>query len=224
MKRYKKLQHIVNESLAKNRDEQLLKSLKIQNERLINAKRKSTKRPFKLAMVSSCVAVVLVVAIIGGLFLFKQDSGNTDQYFIDNEISIESTVSELNTYTDFIDISSSIDWNVTKVIGSASNNVLYFIITGEDFATFETYHFTVVVNKNYKKADMNLFYNQEQSISNQKLLYYEKFEVDEDEIYTFKSRGKIVTEKETVFMNYESVGFNETSNFIPSISNLLIFS
>ena len=58
MKRYKKLQHIVNESLTKNRDEQLLKSLKIQNERLINAKRKSTKRPFKLAMVSSCVAVV----------------------------------------------------------------------------------------------------------------------------------------------------------------------
>lgn len=224
MKRYKKLQHIVNESLAKNRDEQLLKSLKIQNEHLINAKRKSTKRPFKLAMVSSCVAVVLVVAIIGGLFLFKQDSGSTDQYFIDNEIRIESTVSELNTYTDFIDLSSSIDWRVTKGIDGVYNHVLYFIIMGDNYETFETYHFTIVVNKNYKKADMNLYYNQEQSISNQTLIYYEEVEVDDDMIYTFKSRGKIVTEKETVFMNYESVGFNETSNFIPSISNLLIFS
>ena len=78
--------------------------------------------------------------------------------------------------------------------------------------------------KKVKEADMNLYYNQEQSISNQTLLYYEEVEVDDDMIYTFKSRGKIVTEKETVFMNYESVGFNETSNFIPSISNLLIFS
>ena len=224
MKRYKKLQHMVNESLAKNRDEQLLKSLKIQNEHLINAKRKSTKRPFKLAMVSSCVAVVLVVAIIGGLFLFKQDSGSTDQYFIDNEIRMESNVSELNTYTDFIDLNNNIVWEVIKYLDTKYNHVLYFIVAGENFATFETYHFTVVVNKNYKKADMNLFYNQEQSISNQKLLYYEEFEVDEDEIYTFKSRGKIVTEKETIFMRYESVGFNETSNFIPSISNLLIFS
>lgn len=224
MKRYKKLQHIVNESLAKNRDEQLLKSLKIQNERLNNAKRKSTKRPFKLAMVSSCVAVVLVVAIIGGLFLFKQDSANTDQYFIGNEISIESTMSELNTYTDFIDLSSSIDWSVTKYLDTKYNHVLYFIVIGENFATFETYHFTVVVNKNYKKADMNLYYNQEQRISNQTLLYYEEVEVDDDMIYTYQSRGKIVTEKETIFMRYESIGFNETSNFIPSISNLLIFS
>lgn len=224
MKRYKKLQHIVNESLAKNRDEQLLKSLKIQNERLINAKRKSTKRPFKLAMVSSCVAVVLVVAIIGGLFLFKQDSANTGQYFNDTEIRVESNVSELNTYTDFIDLSSSIDWRVTKGINREYNQVLYFIVIGENFATFETYHFTIVVNKNYKKADMNLYYNQEQSISNQTLIYYEEFEVDDDMIYTYKSQGKIVTEKETIFMRYESIGFNETSNFIPSISNLLIFS
>lgn len=222
MKRYKKLQHIVNESLTKNRDEQLLKSLKIQNERLINAKRKSRQQSFRFAKLSSCLAVVLIIAIIGGVFLFKDDNSREEFAYVE-EYSVQSTIEDLNKYTDFIDLNNNIEWSVVKYFDNKYNHVLYYIVIGENFATFETYHFTIVVNKNYKKADMNLYYNQEQRISNQTLLYYEEVEVDDDMIYTYKSQGKIVTEKETIFMRYESIGFNETSNFIPSISNLLIF-
>lgn len=223
MKRYKKLQHIVNESLAKNRDEQLLKSLKIQNERLINAKRKSTKRPFKLAMVSSCVAVVLISAIIGGLFLFKGNNNGPHFAYIE-EYSVQSTVEDLNSFTDFIDLHKNIEWRVKKFCDKIYNHTLYFIVGGENFETFEAFSITIIVNENYNYKDTNMSYNSEYSLLNYDLLYCEEYNIDNDGIYSFVTYGKIITEKEALYINYESIGFNETSNFIPSISNLLIFS
>lgn len=224
MKRYKKLQHIVNESLAKNRDEQLLKSLKIQNERLINAKRKSTKRPFKLAMVSSCVAVVLVVSIIGGLLLFKPNNTDSKHYFADNERRVESTLSELNSYTEYIDLNNYIELKVVKYIDILYNDTLYFIVIGENPSTLEIFGLTIIVNEAYTYEESNLSYNSEYSLLNYNLLYCEEYNIDDDGIYSFVTYGKIITEKETLYINYESIGFNETSNFLPSISNLLIFS
>ena len=64
MKKFKKLQDNVNESLNSIRDEQLLKSLKHQNE-CLNKKAASQKhKSFRFAMVSSCIAAILIVAIL----------------------------------------------------------------------------------------------------------------------------------------------------------------
>ena len=126
MKRYKKLQHIVNESLTKNRDEQLLKSLKIQNERLINAKRKSRQQSFRFAKLSSCLAVVLIIAIIGGVFLFKDDNSREEFAYVE-EYSVQSTIEDLNKYTDFIDLNNNIEWSVVKYFDNKYNHVLYYI-------------------------------------------------------------------------------------------------
>ncbi len=223
MKRYKKLQHIVNESLAKNRDEQLLKSLKIQNERLNNAKRKSRQQSFRFAKLSSCLAVVLIIAIIGGLFLFKDDTRREEYAYLE-EYSVQSTVEDLNSFTDFIDLNKKIEWRVKKFSDKIYNHTLYFIVDGENFETFETFSITIIVNEKYNYKDTNMRYNSKYSLLSYDLLYFEKFNIDDDGIYTFVNHGKIITQKETLYINYESIGFNETSNFIPSISNLLIFS
>ena len=130
MKRYKKLQHIVNESLAKNRDEQLLKSLKIQNERLNNAKRKSRQQSFRFAKLSSCLAVVLIIAIIGGLFLFKDDTRREEYAYLE-EYSVQSTVEDLNSFTDFI------DFHVRKLMGKVS---LVYLHSSD----MRVYHFFLV--------------------------------------------------------------------------------
>lgn len=223
MKRYKKLQHIVNESLAKNRDEQLLKSLKIQNERLNNAKRKSRQQSFRFAKLSSCLAVVLIIAIIGGLFLFKDDTRREEYAYLE-EYSVQSTVEDLNSFTDFIDLNKKIEWRVKKFSDKIYNHTLYFIVDGENFETFETFSITIIVNEKYNYKDTNMRYNSKYSLLSYDLLYFEKFNIDDDGIYTFVTNGKIITDKEALYINYESIGFNQTSNFIPSISNLLIFS
>ena len=73
MKKFKKLQDNVNESLNSIRDEQLLKSLKHQNE-CLNKKAASQKhKSFRFAMVSSCIAAILIVASIVLPLVLKTD-------------------------------------------------------------------------------------------------------------------------------------------------------
>ncbi len=223
MKKFKKLQDNVNESLNSIRDEQLLKSLKHQNE-CLNKKATSQKhKSFRLAMVSSCIAAILIVASIVIPLILKTDVPQDHFSYTDiNQVS--STVEELNEYTKFFDLDSSMNHYVTKCFDKTKTEVLYFIVNTSNDETFESITLSILVNDNFKIEPFTFPYDKEYYIANHKLSYYEDIETDDDGISFIKVQGNIITKKERIYITYDGVGFDGESPFLETLEKLFIVS
>lgn len=223
MKKFKKLQDNVNESLNSIRDEQLLESLKHQNECLNNKAASQKHKTFRLAMVSSCIAAILIVAIIVLPLILKTD-GPQDHFGYTDPDKVKSTVEELNEYTNFIDLDSSIKCYVTKHFDKTKKEVLYFVVTTSNDETFESITLSILVNDNFKREPFTFTYDKEYYIANHKLSYYEEIETDDEGISFIKVHGNIITKNERIYITYDGVGFDGESPFLATLEKLFIVS
>lgn len=222
MKKYKKLQQNVDKSFENICDAQLLESLKCEIISSERVKQKTKQKRFRVAIASSFIAIIIIIITIIGAPLLFRPNNEERHYFKDNENQIESTLEELNSFTNFIDLNSGIEWRVSKYIDILYNDTLYFIITWENSDTFEVFHISIIVNKDYKYKEDCIEYNNTQNMGNQKLLYNEKFEMDEDGLCFFTTYAKINTENESIYIKYEGIGFDGESTFLTSLSDLLV--
>lgn len=225
MRKYKKLQDNVNNTFKQMRNEEFLNSLKAVNEQNTMRKQKFSHRSLKYAMASYCVVFVLLVALISGVFFLPiGDEFNVEKtYSADNEFLLESTLEELNNCTSYIDLIDSNDWRISKVIDKVYNDILYFNVSYSPLDDYFDFNFTIVVNKDYEYQFLSEpFFDSEYNFDNYKLLYYEKLEIDEGLCFA-ESSGKIVTEQEIIYVQYNGVGFDGESPFINALRDLLIF-
>lgn len=223
MRKYKKLQQSVDESLKHIHNEKLLEALIDENNRVNGARQKAKQKQLRLIMASSCLAVILIFVIVGCLFLFPIKDDGTKHYFQDNEKQIESTMEELNSYTINVDLNNNVDWQVKKCIDTKYNDVLYFIAIGNIQDTFESFNFTFIVNKDYKNYEENENYDKKQNIYNQNIIYKENIKSETDGLNVIKAAGKIVTVKEIIYIKYEDTRLDENSNFLSSLKQVLVF-
>lgn len=224
MRKYKKLQQSVDESLKHIHNEKLLEALIEENNRVNGDRQKTKQKQFKLIMASSCLAVILIFVIVGCLFLFpsKNDDG-TKHYFLDNEKLIESNLEEMSLYTSYINFDKKLDWKISKFIDTIYNDTLYFVAECNKELTFESFIITVIVNKDYKYYGKTIAYDKEEMLDKNKVFFKEEFVIAEEGIYTFNTKAKINTKAEILYIEYKEMRLDKNSNFLSSLKQVLVF-
>lgn len=221
MKRNKKLQEYANQSLKTLNNDEFLNVLKerIEIKKTEHHKRKQLRNPVLIGSVAIIVVVVtfLCVFLIGSPDI---EDPNKKQYLQANQESSESTIIDLNFATDNLDLVIDLEFSVSKIIDSKYDEILYYSICYSNEETLDTVQLYVVVNKEYDFIFDHAEYDKENDISGQKLNYIESCSF-EDEIYYFSAYGEIITQSEKIYIEYNGVSFEENSNFILIINQLL---
>ncbi len=248
MKKYKKLQEKVDGSLSEMKDEQLLRSLKAQTSQNIKRKSPTPKRKWTWAF-ASVVSVVLicVISLVVWAPMIDQDGGqsggiagdatppwgeedpspvpppsNEDPiYNPDNESQVATSFEEVNSLTQFVDVYPLEGFSVNKYVDSVTGDVLYFVVSGTNTATSETYTIKIIVNQYYKENGYEHDYNLQAPIVDQNMSYFEECERDSEDYYHYTTVAKIITSKERIFVQYSGVTHGAPNPFVTSIREIL---
>ena len=245
MKKYKKLQKQVNDSLSEIKDEQLLLSLKAQTSQNQQPKAPLLKRKWTWAF-ASVVAVLLVCVISLTVWLpmidnnngndFDNATGDTSppqnsdegpslppppSYDVADEINVSTSFEELNGLTQVFDVYPIEGFSVSKFVDGVTDDVLYFVVSGDNMVTNETYTIKIIVNKYYKEKAYDYDFNLEKQIGSQKLSYTEECEIDSEGYYNYITVAKIITEKERIYVQYSGVTNSAPNPFVASIQEIL---
>lgn len=248
MKKYKKLQEKVDGSLSEMKDEQLLQSLKAQTCQNKERKSPTPKRKWTWAF-ASVVSVVLicVISLVVWAPMIDQDGGqsggiagdatppwgeedpspvpppsNEDPiYNPDNESQVATSFEEVNSLTQFVDVYPLEGFSVNKYVDSVTGDVLYFVVSGTNTATSETYTIKIIVNQYYKENGYEHDYNLQAPIVDQNMSYFEECERDSEDYYHYTTVAKIITSKERIFVQYSGVTHGAPNPFVTSIREIL---
>ena len=244
MKKYKKLQKQVNDSLSEIKDEQLLLSLKAQTSQ---SQRQAPKPKRNWTWAFASVVVVLLVCVISLTVLlpmiddnngngYDNAAGDTSppqnsdegpslppppSYDVADEINVSTSFEELNGLTQVFDVYPIEGFSVSKFVDGVTDEVLYFVVSGDNTVTNETYTIKIIVNKYYKEKAYDYDFNLEKQIGSQKLSYTEECEIDSEGYYNYTTVAKIITEKERIYVQYSGVTHGAPNPFVASIQEIL---
>lgn len=233
MRKNKKLKKIAEETLSRHTDKEFLDKLKAEV-RLNRAEGAGVKKRSKnfyavcaglavAACLIICLTVLFEFGVIGGL---KGETGSPSQnkfYSADNMYLNDISLEEFNAKDTGIDLSDRDLLSVAEAVDVYYGETLYYIVKYNDPDTFDLLNFVVVTNPDYPYRVGETDYIDEAQIGGYSVFYTESIQKHES-VYDIMAKGKIQTEKATVYIEYESVSLTEHSGFLEMLASCLVVS
>lgn len=138
-----------------------------------------------------------------------------------NERQVATSFEELNSLTQFVDVCPLEGFSVSKYVDGVTDDVLYFVVSGDNTVTNETYTIKIIVNGYYQEKGYDHDYNLQASIGEQQASYVEKCVRDSENYCHYTTYAKIITEKERIYLQYEGVTYDAPNPFATSIQEIL---
>ena len=157
----------------------------------------------------------------GGPSPVPPPSNEDPVYDSDNESQVATSFEELNSLTQFFDVYPPQGFSVSKYVDSVTGDVLYFVVSGTNTATSETYTIKIIVNQYYKENGYEHDYNLQAPIGDQNMSYFEECEIDSEGYYNYTIVAKIITSKERIFVQYSGVTHSTPNPYVTSIREIL---
>lgn len=221
MKRSKKLQKIADESLSRFEDDAFLSELKRRASHSGVAEgSQSKKRRLKLAFFSGSSAAVIAAAILLCVFLLPPAGPSGKFYMEENQKTIESSIESLNTDAKDIDFAHLEYAAIKKSYDTVYGDTLFYTLSYYDEEMLDEIFVTVVTNSAYTYQFKHEDYVCSAEIASHELRYHEDVSAD-GEIYFYKVLGEIQTRSETIYIDYEGVGFEPENRFLKQLSLLI---
>ena len=216
----KKLSDYVQKDLSEYNNELFLEALKTNSSKNSTIKRRNS---FRRIIASSLVALIVVIICIG-IFLWvpweNAEKKNLEEvqkkermYLLEDEVLEYATLQEVKSQIKSICLSEENITNVTKTVNIYYGEVLYYVISYEynEFANINIY---LCIDNLYDLVSFNhLPYNSNTEILENRLDYVEVCMID-DELISFEAKGEIHFEDLRIYVEYNEIGFEETSNFL----------
>jgi hypothetical protein len=185
----------------------------------------SSKPRFKMTQKFAFVAVsvlIVITALVVSLIklLPKNNNGGDDDkvtYYQDKEVVADSSLESLNNETQRVKVILAEELtSVTLIYDAPSGDHLYYRANFDNLDTFEMANVYVIVNANYHNEDFSLFTEPlSATINGFEVKYAETFEfIETDGFYSVKNTAVIVTGKEYIYITYEALSLDESSNFL----------
>lgn len=233
MRKNKKLKKIAEETLSCHKNEDFLDKLRaeVRLSRAESAEVKKRSKNFYALCAGLAVAVCLIICltvlfefgIIGGL---KGETGSPSQnkfYSADNMYLNDISLEEFNAKDTGIDLSDRDLLSVAEAVDVYYGETLYYIVKYNDPDTFDLLNFVVVTNPDYPYRVGETDYIDEAQIGGYSVFYTESIQKHES-VYDIMAKGKIQTEKATVYIEYESVSLTEHSGFLEMLASCMVVS
>ena len=230
MKTKKKLDSYVQKDLAKYENAEFFEALKSKAMGQADKRKHISRRYLVLTGVSILAVIVLCV----GIFLWspwdKKDSLTAletqptiieeRQYLLEDETLNETSLQEINSEILAIQFLEENLSATTKVVHTQYDEVLYYILD-YDCSEFDDIKIYVCNNDRYECGFYNhMPYNHSAEVKGYRVNYVELFS-EEDEIYFFKTKGEINLDGMDIYIVYNGVGIEETSEFINFLSSII---
>ena len=214
MRKNRKLKKIAEETLSRHTDKDFLDKLKAEV-RLTSAEGVAVKKKSKsfyaacaglavAACLIICLAVLFEFGVIGGL---KGETGSPSQ---------NKFYSADNMYVNNISLEE-------EAVDVYYGETLYYIVKYNDPDTFDLLNFVVVTNPDYPYRVGETDYIDEAQIGGYSVLYTESIQKHES-VYDIIAKGKIQTEKATVYIEYTSVSLTGHSGFLEMLASCMVVS
>ena len=243
MKKDKRLQEYANKSMEQYNNpeifEQLKQHIKPKEKKEAWYERISRKTWYAVGGSFATVAIVAVVLLCVFLIepgILSLHDTNTTPNATDNPTDIPTTppkkeyfgfneanssITEINQYTQKLDYSEEDNINVKKYIDSQYGDILYFSLKYYYEETIEEVILNVVTNEDYE-YDFKDTTGWKQTKYRGFDLSYEEVSVEEDGLYFFTVYAILKTDKENIEIRYEGVSLEETSNFTSALDQIFI--
>lgn len=228
MKRDKELQKIADSSLAEYHNEEVSRELKAviksNKDRVTNSSHKRRKLTILSLVSSATLAAVAVIVVCICLPIINKPIEEKN-YGVGNRIFKVSDVNVLNADLTYFSVYiSDPDAIVFKAIDEYYNETLYYSIDINYYDTGEMIELVVVTNKDFKYPfdyANNNTYDRKQSIGNYILTYSENLEFIEQDLYYVQTYGELVTDKEMFYFSYNGFVFEESTNFVNYVQQII---
>lgn len=228
MKKNKKLQKYVNDSMKEYYNESFLEQLK-KNLLLENLPDKQRGGRFYFMIAgAACVVLILILASIFLFTPFKSDNNDlysnesTKFYSYANRIEIKASFTELNSILNEIYFSENNIIGVSKIEDTVYNETLYYVIRYEFNDGLDIIKIIVDVNKDFEYDFGNKLYNRLSEVNGCDIAYLEVCEEEDDGIYCFTGRAEITSISEQVYIEYEGISTERASNFLICIEKIIL--
>ena len=233
MRKNRKLKKIAEETLSRHTDKDFLDKLKAEV-RLSRAEGVAVKKKSKsfyaacaglavAACLIICLAVLFESGVISGL---KGDTGSPSQnkfYSADNMYVNNTSLEEFNAIDTGIKLNGLDLLSVTEAVDVYYDETLYYIVKYNDPDNFDVLNFVVVTNPDYPYRVGETDYIDEAQIGGYSVLYTESIQKHES-VYDIIAKGKIQTEKATVYIEYTSVSLTGHSGFLEMLASCMVVS
>ncbi len=224
----------MNRRLKKYADKQ---SLQYRNEEFLEelkARRCEKKKRynfFNKKFVSASAALVVLTVCLLCVFLIKPamdgDSNHQDEpttppkkYQAGYHDVVNSNLEEVNEALDYFSFATG--EHIQKYTDKEYGDILFYSILYTDEDELTTIDFKIGVNPDYEVV-AKLFdkeYTHKGTVAAYEVQYDETL-VCEDGIYVFTEKGKITTDREIIYIEAELVRFDENSNFIETLNEII---
>lgn len=217
MKRNKQLSNEVNKNLSKYEDKDSLNILK--NELKASNNTKKAKHSVLFSSLSIAIIICIVVTTI---LLLSPSKQNEKTYMQDNRQFVTSNINELNQHTGYIDFNNTNVGEVSRYYDELYNDTLYFVFSIIDEETFEIFNIKVITNNNFNDYEKKEYKNKTKVFDN--VMEYTETVTFDGEIYTFNTSAILLTSKEKIIIEYESLNLEPQNNFISSLLDKICIS
>lgn len=214
----KKLQALADKSLEHYHDDKFAEECKS----IILANKEKEKKFHKnrkmFSYLSATCASILIVVV--SIFFFVPNNNESNVWYggEENVIYNDVNVEELNVKVSkiYIDLDNSV--YILSATDKYYNEVLYYRIyfLGEGGENLEI---VIVINDKYNYP-FEHEYNKTENINGFELKYSEKFNF-EDDLYTCNAFGEIDTDREKIYLSFDSIEFEESSLFIDFLNQII---
>ena len=212
----KKLQALADKSLEHYHDEKFMEECKS----IIRANKEKIVHKNRNMFSYLCAACASILIVVVSIFFFVPYN-NEDKVWYgveENVVYNNVNVEEMNAKVSkiYLDLDSSV--YILSAIDKYYNEVLYYRIyfLGEGGENLEI---VIVINDKYNYPFVHE-YNKTENINGFELKYSERFNF-EDDLYTCIAFGEIDTDKEKIYLSFNSIEFEESSFFIDFLNQII---
>lgn len=238
----RKLKKYAEKQMAQYRNDEFLEELKSCQREKKNQHVSFNKKVVSLCVYLSVAIITLTVALLC-VFLIKpttSDAGVETQTplqaepiqekptpqevkpgkgYLEENLTVEDCgMEEVNSslyYLSFL-IESSVKKNTDKLY----NETLFYQFGYTCANELANFKFKICVNPDYKMVEMDEEYEKEGTVASYEIQYSETVNF-EDDIYFFTESAKITTDREIILIDAEIIGFEENSNFIEILNEII---
>lgn len=235
----RKLKKYTEKQMAQYRNEEFLEKLKSRQREKTNQHHFYNKKFVSLFVSLSAVLVTATVVLLC-VFLIKPAATDSDvgpQAPLQSEPVIEEPTNEISPKK-YLGGSQIVDSNLNEVNDALNyfsfatggrikkhtdeqyNETLYYFLTYTSEDELSTFEFKICVNPDYKLDEMDEEYDREGVVASREIKFSETVNC-EDGIYFFTESGRITTDREIILINAEIIGFEENSNFIELLNQII---
>lgn len=183
-----------------------------------------TKSKRKLVLQVSSIAVVCVLIIAGiTALLFNVVKEDKVEYLLENEIGVDSNISELHSAAPWYYINTKENiYQVTRTYDSVSGDNLYFEVNITNNTYAETIKINLYINPKYKsKKELPTNNIQEKQIKGVVVRYNERISQNSG-LYDFSYKANYKQGKNELYIEYKQTWIDENTHFFEFLEGIII--